>query len=191
MMSSYGISNYGPQVAPTIEHLAVACRRIRDQTLGKTLTASWVSWLVKDDAYFEYMPVILQIGEVNYEFCWSGEEDCALSQDTIDTNVDSMGYGSDEYPLFWKRNALPPLQAVIGHSVTGMSLVEAQVTVGPNYHDGKYFTNQYWIANGITLAFGNRTLYLYNHVFYGNGISTGEPSEDGYRPVILDDVKLV
>lgn len=168
------------KVSDVLGEIRMECRRILRQTSGKPLTASWTGWNDKENAWCEAAPVILEIGGVRYEICWTKEADCALSQDTINTQEPFYCYGSEELPGEWRENALPELRQALGQVLTGMELIEAEVAV-----NSEKLVRKYWVPNGLLFKFGKDALYLYNG-FDLNGIAGQPPGGAEFRSVEVD-----
>ena len=167
-------------MSDALGEILLECRRILRQSLGKPLTASWVGWNDRQNAWCEAAPVILEIGGVRCEICWTKEADCALSQNTINTQKPFYCCGSEELPCVWKENALPELRQVFGQVLTGMELVEANVTIS-----SEKLVRKYWVPNGLLFNFGKDALYVYNR-FDLNGIAGQPPGGAEFRSVEVD-----
>ncbi len=167
-----------------LNEILLECRRILRQTLGKPLMASWVGWNDRDNSWCEDLPVILEIGGIHYEICWMKEAECTLSQNLINTQELFFCYGLEELPGVWKENALPELRQVLGQVIgqvlTGMEMIEAEVTI-----ISEKFVRKYWVPNGLLFKFGEYALYVYNG-FDLNGIAGQPPSGTGFRSVAVD-----
>lgn len=167
------------KVSEALDEILLECRRILHRTLGKPLTASWIGWNVKENAWCEAAPVILEIGGIHCEICWMKAADCALSQDLINTQEPFYCYGSQEFSGVWKENALPQLRHVLGQVLTGMELIEAEVTIS-----SEKFVRKYWVPNGLLFKFGEYMLYVYNG-FDLNGIAGQPPGDAEFRSVAV------
>lgn len=173
----FGVGHYQPTMLLITNEIILECRRILYQSLGKPLTASWVGWNDKENAWCEAAPVILEIGGVHCEICWTKEADCALSQDTINTQEPFYCYGSEEFPGVWKENALPEMKQVLGQVLTGMEIIEAEVTIS-----SEKLVRNYWVPNGLLFKFGESALYVYNG-FDLNSIAGETPCGAEFRSV--------
>jgi hypothetical protein len=153
----------------TTEEILALCREVLSGTIGNEIECSWVAWHHSYDQWWDDAPVILRIDGVNYEFCWQKTSDFALTRDTIDVRREVKWTNSEDSLLFWKKDALPRLQAVVGKRIIGLQLQGHQVvtdipSVRENYGD-------FMEPVGLNFLFEDGLLSIYNSLD-SNGLAT-------------------
>lgn len=140
--------------------------------VGSKLDETWVAWDTSSDTWLADEAVILVFGEVRLEIVWYKFDQVAISWNRIDVGARPawLAEWPRELELVWRRDALPALRAVLGRTLTGVSIVEQQ----------SVFVKPVCLLNGLEFRFGQQCLSIHN-ALDENGVDD-RPAAEGPQP---------
>jgi len=100
-----GIPKYKPNFYIDAYLFCEDFRDILKQLIGKSIDCFWIMWDYKHEQWNQDGPIILKIGNFNYEFAACNLNEFSLTTNLINLESKLNWYGSgDELPLGWKEN---------------------------------------------------------------------------------------
>ncbi|MBP7262230.1 MAG: hypothetical protein KBB37_13180 [Bacteroidia bacterium] len=119
-----GIPDYEPNFFDRVDIFIKVFSDQLNQTIGLTLEDYWLMWQTQDNEWYNDGPVILKIGNRQFEFTAYKLDEFSLTFDKIDLNkkLDWYGAGAD-IPLVWKNKCNTGMNKLIGRKITDISVV--------------------------------------------------------------------
>lgn len=92
--------------------------------VGKSIDSTYVGWYTEDDTWYEDIPIVLIIGEKQYEICWHEFDDLSITENQL--NLNSCMVSGLSIPM--RKNSLPVLNKAIGKTILGVELGESEMS---------------------------------------------------------------
>ena len=119
-----GIPNYKPNFFDRTDNFIKVFGDQLAKTIGLRLEDYWFMWHTLDNEWYNDGPVILKIGNQQFEFTAYNLDDFSLTFDQIDLNkkLDWFGAGDDIH-LVWKNQCNPDINKLIGRKITDVNII--------------------------------------------------------------------
>lgn len=117
------IEGYNPTWISDKNHALETLQLLAPNWIGRRLDASYVGWF-EDDTWYSDLPVILIIGGLQYEFCWTKMDELAITQGQL--QQDYCVVNGQQIRL--QKDAMPELQKAIGKEIIGIELGESEMS---------------------------------------------------------------
>ena len=150
--------------------------------IGDEIAGAWAVWNLEHDEWFADLPVVLQMKRgAQLEVCWEKLDDLSIAWHTIDLTVPPTAWV--EWPLEWRRNALPELQAIPGAVVMELAASRFRFVTEAVDHPASH--REVWLTAGLWIRTIDAGLHVFN-ALDENGVSSRPPLRDAdndWRPL--------
>lgn len=176
-MRVLGIPGYDPQLHSSMSSLLDAAGDDLLSLLGLRLDAIWLAWSLDEDAWWEALPVVLQLEQTQFEFCAWELNKLTVSLNLIDLAAPINYLNLQELHLAWRVNPLAEFQPLIGQRLHSITALEVYYRVQAGVVDRSGANPDAWIPYGLELQFDAANLTLFNNLDR-NGMTTGSAEFD-------------
>ena len=139
------VSGWVPDFIPADTQFDRHADRLRS-LVDDQVADAWVVWSLDHDEWFADLPVVLQMNRgPQVEVCWQKFDDLSITWGTIDVTQTPRAWV--DWPLEWRRQALPALASVVGADVRNLaasSFVFSTQNVDPPHEVSKV-----WLTTGL------------------------------------------
>lgn len=144
--------------------------------IGDEVTDAWVVWNLEHDRWFADLPIVVQLksGE-QLELSWEKFDDLSITWNSIDLTITPIAWVT--WPLEWRRQALPELDAIAGAVVKELAVSRFLFTTEAVYPTKS--RNEVWLTSGIWIGTHGAGLHVYN-ALDENGVSAQPPLRDAH-----------
>lgn len=171
-MTDGDVSGWIPRWAPAREQLSSQRSNLR-ALHGRRIMDSWLVWDLHHDRWFADLPVVLAFDDGRrLEVCWQKFDDLSISWNTIDISAEPVAWVT--WPLAWRSQGHPALQAVTGQTITSAASTEHRFTTRQIVPPGNNQVHSTWLAGGVWLQTDGGGLHIFN-ALDENGLASDTP----------------